>query len=149
MISPHIPLLRPTVILFPLLLLCPEGLPAQGFKWWQDENAQRKLELTADQSRRIEDIFQSVLPELRRRKRQLDSLEQELSRLVESAQEEKEDTMIALQVDRVEEARAELNKARTLMLLRIRRVLTPEQRAKLSTTHHDLARQRSGRRKPH
>ena len=53
-------------------------------------------------------------PELVRRKKALDEVERELSRVVESSSD---DSVIALQVDRVEEKRAELNKARTLMLL--------------------------------
>jgi type II secretory pathway component PulL len=33
---------------------------AQGFKWWQ--NDRYRTEFTAEQSRRLEEIFQSTLP---------------------------------------------------------------------------------------
>ncbi len=137
---------RATVLVCGLLMVLPSVVAAQGFRWWQDENARTKLGITSDQSRRIEEIFRSVRPELGRQKKALDAVELELSRLVESAED---DAAIALQVDRVEEARAELNKTRTLMLLRMRKVLTPEQRASLSSTHRELEREyreRSGRR---
>jgi Spy/CpxP family protein refolding chaperone len=120
-------------------LLARPPLEAQAFKWWQDEAAQRHLGLTSDQSRRIEDIFQAARPELHRAKTQLDSLEAELGRAVERA----EDAVIAQQVGRVEDARAALSKARTMMLLRIRRVLTADQRVKLEALHKQHKQKRS------
>ena len=41
----------------------------------------------------------------------------------------------ARQVEQVEQKRAELNKARTVMLYRMRRVLTPEQNVKLQAEY--------------
>lgn len=110
-----------------------------GFKWWQDEMAQRKIGLSTDQSKRIEEVFQAALPELRRAKKQLDAVEKDLSRLVDSP-----DAALIQQVDRVEAARADLNKARTLMLLRIRRILTADQRVRLEALHQGRAREHSG-----
>jgi Spy/CpxP family protein refolding chaperone len=56
---------------------------------------------------------------------------------------------VVRQVDRVEAIRASMNKERTLMLLRMRQVLSPEQRAKLGTLHDqwekDHRRQRGDR----
>jgi Spy/CpxP family protein refolding chaperone len=121
-------------------LLMPLPLEAQAFKWWQDEAAQRHLGLTAEQSRRIEDIFRAARPELHRAKNQLDGLEAELGRTVEGA----DDAAIAQQVGRVEDARADLNKVRTMMLLRIRRVLSTDQRVKLAALH----KQRHNQRRP-
>ena len=43
------------------------------------------------------------------------------------------------QVNTVEGARAELNKARTMMLLRMRRVLTTDQWAKLTALHEPMS----------
>ena len=118
------------------LLIASSALQGQGFKWWRDESVQRKLGLTPEQTRRIDDVFQNALPELRRAKRGLDDLERELSRQVEST----DDAGLLQQVDRVEAARAVLNKARTVMLLRIRRVLTADQRVKFEAL--DQARKR-------
>ena len=39
---------------------------AQGFKWWQSEMFKRELGLTADQSAKIEAIFQTWLGSLGR-----------------------------------------------------------------------------------
>lgn len=115
------------------VLLGQESAQAQGSKWWQDETIQRKLALTLDQSRRIEDVFQSAVPDLRRNKHQLDAVETELARLVEGGGAE--DAVLVQQVDRVEEARAELNKTRSVMLLRMRRILSTDQCVKLDAIH--------------
>ena len=51
------------------------------------------------------------------------------------------------QVDSVESARAELNKSRTMMLLRMRRVLTTDQWAKFTALHQ--AAEKFGRDREH
>jgi Spy/CpxP family protein refolding chaperone len=43
-----------------------------------------------------------------------------------------DEALVVKQVDRVESIRAHMNKTRTLMLLRMRQVLTPQQRVKLN-----------------
>jgi Spy/CpxP family protein refolding chaperone len=111
---------------------------AQG-KWWQSERFQRELQLNADQISRIEEVFQAAIPELRQQKKALDRLETELSRLIDTSDDE---TAVMHEADRVEAARAELSKARTRMLLRIRRVLTAEQRVKLGALHEEWERER-------
>ncbi len=106
---------------------------AQRFAWWRDEGVQRRLGLATEQTRRLEEVFTGALPDLKRGKRQLDTAEQELARLVEGA----DDATLTLQVDRVEAARSDLNRTRTMMLLRMRRVLSGEQRARLDTIHKE------------
>src|SRR5262245_27233878 len=106
-------------------LLCLTALPAsaQGFKWWQDEDFRRELVLTVEQSTRLEEIFQKSLPTLRTRVDTLDKAQKEFDRLVEKA----DDGAVLQQVNVVENCRAELNKARVTMLLRMRRSLTADQ----------------------
>lgn len=104
---------------------------AQGFKWWQDEQFKRELGLTTEQSARLEEIFQKSLPSLRRQKEALDRAQAEFDRLVERG----DDATVMEQVSAVEGARAELNKARTIMLLRMRRSLTTDQWAKFTALH--------------
>ena len=116
--------------------------PTQGFTWWREESVQRKLSLNGDQVQRIEDVFQSARPELRRTKRQLDEAEGDLSRVADTSAG---DAALAQQVDRVEAARSALNKARTLMLLRIRRILTTDQRVKIDALHKEREREHAGR----
>ena len=99
---------------------------AQGFKWWQSETFRRELSLTQDQSTKIEAVFQKTLPVLRQQKDALDKAEADFNQMVEAS----DDAQVMAQVSVVEAARSELNKSRTMMLLRMRRVLTPDQRVK-------------------
>ena len=99
---------------------------AQGFKWWQSDTFRHELGLTQDQSTRIEAIFQQTLPGLRKQKGALDKAEADFNQMVEAS----DDAQVMAQVGVVEAARSELNKSRTMMLLRMRRVLTPDQRVK-------------------
>ena len=99
---------------------------AQGFKWWQSDTFTRELGLTTDQSSKIEAIFQATVPVLRRQKDALDKAEADFNQMIEAS----DDAQVMAQVGVVEAARSELNKSRTMMLLRMRRVLTPDQRVK-------------------
>lgn len=114
-----------------LLLACAASLHAQsfGFAWWRDAEFQHDLALTADQVSRIEGVFQGTVPTLRAKKVELDQQEDELSRLVGANADE---ALVTKQVDKVEAIRSHMNKMRTLMLLHMRQVLTPDQRVKLN-----------------
>jgi Spy/CpxP family protein refolding chaperone len=103
-----------------------------GFPWWRDAQFQRDLTLTADQSTRIDAVFQQAIPTLRQKKTELDAQEEELSRMIAANADE---STVTRQVDKVEAIRADMNKGRTLMLLRMRQVLSPEQRVKLNKLH--------------
>ena len=103
-----------------------------GFPWWRDAQFQRDLSLTSDQTTRIENLFQSTVGALRAKKAELDTQEDELSRLIASNADE---AVVVKQVDKVEAIRSNLNKMRTLQLLRMRQVLTPDQRTKLNKIH--------------
>lgn len=94
--------------------------------WWRQYR--RTLGLTEEQSRRIDTVVENTMPIFRQKGNDLREQEEELSRLIMTDVDE---GAIARQADRVETLRAILNKNRTLMLVRIRAVLTPEQRAKL------------------
>jgi Spy/CpxP family protein refolding chaperone len=126
------------------LFLCIAPLPAlaQGFKWWHSDKFKEQLQLTDDQIARIEDVFEAALPEFRQHKKTLDRLEEELSRLIDTADE----PVVMQHADRVEAERAALSKARTLMLVRIRRVLSVDQRAKLAELHQEWERNRKRQR---
>ena len=113
---------------------------AQRGKWWQDDRFRRELGLTPEQSTRLEEIFQKTQPTLRQRMQALDQAEKEFDRLVETG----DDESVLDHVEIVETARAELNKTRTMMLLRMRRSLTTDQWAKFTA----LADQRNRDRTP-
>jgi Spy/CpxP family protein refolding chaperone len=108
-----------------------------GFPWWRDAQFQLELSLTSDQTARIENVFQSTISQLRAKKAELDQQEDELSRLIATNADE---PLVVRQVDRVEAIRSHLNKMRTLQLLHIRQVLTPEQRVKLNKMHEQWER---------
>ena len=126
-----------------LAFAAPVRAQSFGFPWWRDAQFQKELGLTADQSKRIDDIFQSTVPVLRHKKEELDQQEAELSRLIAANADEQ---AVTRQVDRVEALRSHLNKNRTLLLLHIRQVLTPDQRAKLNKLYEERVKDhRSGR----
>jgi len=110
-------------------LAAPGQAQGFGFPWWRDAQFQKELSLSTDQSSRIDSLFQSTMPSLRHKKEELDAEEAELSRLIAANADEQS---VTRQVDRVEAIRSHLNKARTLLLLHIRQVLTPDQRTKLN-----------------
>jgi Spy/CpxP family protein refolding chaperone len=115
-----------------LALVLSGSVDAQSFAWWKSEQFQKDLALTADQSTRIDEVFQTTLPKLRQQKEELDRQETELSKLIAADSDE---LQVAKQIDRVEAARSQLNKMRTLMLLHMRQLLTPDQRTRFNTLH--------------
>jgi len=106
--------------------------------WWKSEEVVKELGLTADQSARIDKIFQATRPELRQEYDELDRLEAKLSRLIDG--DTIDETALARQIDRVETARANANKTRSLMLWRMRQVLTADQRVRLKALQAKLER---------
>lgn len=116
----------------------------QRRKWWLDEKLKAELGLSAQQSADVEAAFQGAIPKLKAAKEQLDVLEAELSRLIRERVADEQ--TVAAQVDRVEAARAELSKARTLMLYRMHRILSPEQNARLQEMHDRWQKERRSRR---
>ena len=74
----------------------------------------------------------------------LDEAQAQFDRLVEKA----DDATVMAQVTTVEAARAEVNKARTMMLLRMRRSLTTDQWAKFTALHEASTRDRDRERTP-
>jgi Spy/CpxP family protein refolding chaperone len=116
-------------LLVTMALTAPLHGQSFGFPWWRDAQFQRDLSLTSDQSARIDAVFQKTIPSLRDKRTELDAQEEELSRMIAANADE---ALVVKQVDRVESIRAHMNKTRTLMLLRMRQVLTPEQRVKLN-----------------
>ena len=116
-----------------LIVAGPTPAAAQGFKWWQTERFQKELALTAEQITRIEGIYQTTEPLLRAQKQAFDRREEKLSKTIADP---KSDEPAVLQAsDRLEAARTELSRTRTLMVFRIRRVLTDEQNVKITAMH--------------
>jgi Spy/CpxP family protein refolding chaperone len=119
-------------VVFVLALAAPIHGQSFGFPWWKDAQFQKELTLTADQSARIDLVFQSAMSTLRPKKEELDRQEAELSRLIATNADE---AVVSFQVDKVEAIRTSMNKQRTLMLLHMRQVLSPDQRVRLNKLH--------------
>jgi Spy/CpxP family protein refolding chaperone len=127
--------LLPAVFL--LALAAPLHGQSFGFAWWKDPQFQHELGLSADQSARIDAIFQAAISQLRPKKQELDQQEDLLSQQIVAGADE---ALVSKQVDRVEAIRSHMNKMRTLMLLKERQVLTPDQRVKLNKLHEQWER---------
>jgi Spy/CpxP family protein refolding chaperone len=114
----------------------PGGQDRRPPRWWADEPERTELGITDQQSAAIEQIWR--LKELRER---LDQLEETMSQMIRDAADE---AAVMAHVDKVESTRTEANKARVLMLYRMNRVLTPEQRIKLKAMHDRRESSRRG-----
>lgn len=118
-----------------VVLALPAVASAQG-RWWQSDRFQKELGLTPEQITRIEGIYQSARPLLRAQKEAFDRREDKLSKVI--ADPKSDEAMVVQATDRLEAARNEMGRTRTLMIFRIRRVLTDEQHVKLNAMHeHD------------
>lgn len=99
-------------------------------RWWRNQNTAQNLGLTADQQKKMDDIFQQHRLRLIDLNAALEKEEVTLEPLV--SDDTLDDAKITTQIDRVAQARAELEKANGRMLLGIRKVLTPEQWRRLN-----------------
>ena len=120
-------------------------------RWWQSDEVKTLLDLTEDQSTRLDTIFRKMLPQARESMRRLNAEEARLSQLIEDMEVEEID--VTRQIDRVEAARSELSKSRILMVFRMHRVLGDAQRDALhewqesdATTGRPEPRRRNQRR---
>jgi Spy/CpxP family protein refolding chaperone len=93
--------------------------------------------LTTDQTARLNAIFESTVPELRQDREELERLEAKLSRMIQD--DRMDEPSLVRQIDRVETARANGNKTRSLMLMRMYRVLTREQRTRFDQLSKEWA----------
>ena len=98
-------------------------------RWWNNSEMAQKLNLTADQQKRMDDIFQQSRLKLVDLNAALQKAELTLEPLL--AVDQPDESKVLAQIDRVAQARAELEKANARMLLGIRRVLNQEQWKKL------------------
>ncbi|MEI6670270.1 MAG: hypothetical protein WCP29_19160 [Acidobacteriota bacterium] len=113
---------------------------AFSFKWWQDARFKTELTLAVDQCRRAEDVYQAILPRMTADKEELDRLERRLSEVIATGVLPEAD--VVKLIDQAETARAQLGKARTLMIYRLRQILTPDQRLKMKALHDEWEKQR-------
>jgi antitoxin component HigA of HigAB toxin-antitoxin module len=98
-------------------------------KWWKDSELMRKIGVSDEQVQKIEKIFQDHRLNLIDLHAALEKQEAILEPLIEADQPD--EAQVISQIDKVAQARANLEKSNAQMLLAIRRVLTVEQWKKL------------------
>jgi Spy/CpxP family protein refolding chaperone len=111
-------------------------------KWWIDPELRTELGITDQQSAALDQVWQKSLPHRTDSRDRLEKLDAVLQKLILEAADE---ATVTAQLDRVEAARSDANKARVLMLYRMNKLLTQEQRARLDAKVKAM-RERDGRR---
>ena len=104
-------------------------LPGPGGRWWSNPEMAQKLGVTADQQKKMDDIFQQYRLRLIDLNASLQKQELLMEPMLKADQPD--ETTVLTQIDKVAQARAELEKSDARMLLAIRRVLTADQWEKL------------------
>jgi Spy/CpxP family protein refolding chaperone len=119
----------------------PDGMPGMGphrppmeramgpggdhGRWWNEQKAIDKLKLTDTQRKAMDDIYQQHRVTLVDLHAALEKEELAMEPLIQADQPN--EARVLQQIDKVAQARAELEKANARMLLGIRRQLSPEQ----------------------
>jgi Spy/CpxP family protein refolding chaperone len=115
-------------------------------RWWKNPQMVEKLGVTADQQTKMDDIFQQHRLKLIDVTAAVEREEVTLEPMM--AADQPDEAKILAQIDKVAQARAELEKANARMLLGIRRILTPDQWKKLQAETPRAGRGPGGQQPP-
>jgi Spy/CpxP family protein refolding chaperone len=116
-------------------------------KWWKRPRVARELGLTAEQSEKIEKVFVNARPHLIDLKGDLEKRQLDLQVAMDDKSSDRAD--VEKKIDAVENARKQLQKARALMILDMKQVLTPEQWTRLMQMREEARdRRRQTRNEP-
>ncbi len=102
-------------------------------KWWIDPKLRAELGIIDQQSAAVEQVWQKSMPTLLDGRERLEKLEDALSQMTQ--RDGSDEGAVIAQIERVENLRAELAKGRTLMIYRMNKILTVDQRAKVKAMH--------------
>ena len=98
---------------------------APSWRFWDDKKTIKSLNLRPDQQKRMDDLFDSSKDNL---VSLYGNLQHEQLRYNSMSREDMQDeTKVFAQIDRVTQARADLEKARAHLLLQIRKEMDPQQ----------------------
>ncbi|HVG27588.1 MAG TPA: hypothetical protein VM865_08285 [Acidobacteriaceae bacterium] len=98
-------------------------------RWWDDKHFSKQLQLRPEQQRRMDTIFEQNRTTLLKR---FETLEQEEQRMGELTHARTlDESALFAQIDRVAQARADLEKANTHLLFQIRSEMDADQLSKL------------------
>ena len=102
-------------------------------RWWDDKHFAKQLKLTEDQQRHMDAIFEQNRPMLLKR---YESLQQEEQRMEELTHAKTlDETALFAQIDRIEQARADLGKATLHYQVQLRNELDQDQISRLEDQH--------------
>jgi protein CpxP len=101
------------------------GPRGEHARWWNDPHAVEKFKLTDSQRKSMDDIYQQHRITLVDLHATLEKAELAMEPMMQ--EDQPDEGKILAQIDRVAQARAELEKANARMLLDLRKQLTPEQ----------------------
>jgi Spy/CpxP family protein refolding chaperone len=99
--------------------------PGPGGKWWDNPEMARRVGITSDQKKKMDDVFTQGRLKLIDLRAALEKDEVQIEALMQGPQ--LDDSKILPMIDRIAQDRAELEKADARLLLGIRHILTPEQ----------------------
>lgn len=127
-------------VLVGVLLLTGSASGQQAVRWWTDPGARARLRLTTEQSSALDRIYQSLIPERIENADEVKKLTTQLDTLLQSptATEGQVNALAA----RLGAAQARRNVTRTLILFRMRNVLTSKQREELKAMNDEQRRAR-------
>jgi hypothetical protein len=113
-------------------------------RWWQSPETRARLGLTDTQSRELATVYEGVLPERTRLAEKVARLNAKLDEALFSSAATEDD--IKALADQVASVEAQRRRVRFLMLYRMRRILTADQRAMLRKMYDDGRREDRRRR---
>jgi Spy/CpxP family protein refolding chaperone len=116
--------------------------PGPGGRWWNDQAMVDKLGLSEDQRKNMDDILLQHRERLIDLRATLEKSELDLEPLMGA--DTPNESQILAQIDKVAQARAELEKANARFLLAIRAKLTPDQYRQLQAAHAEHRQMRHG-----
>jgi Spy/CpxP family protein refolding chaperone len=98
-------------------------------RWWDDKSYARSLKLRPEQQTRMDAIFEQNRPTLASHYDELRQAESQMEQLTKAPK--LDEGALFIQIDRVKQARAELDKVYTHMLLQIRKEMDADQITRL------------------
>jgi len=100
-----------------------------GQRWWDDKSFAKSLKLRPEQQTRMDAIFEQNRTALVSRYQTLEQAESQMDRILKDPR--LDEATLFTQIDRIAQARADLEKANTHYLLQLRKEMDPDQIARL------------------
>ena len=102
-------------------------------KWWRNPELRAEFAITDAQSTELDRIFHSFYASLKSGTADVDRYHKDVSKMMAEGSSSEVDVLHA--IDKLEAAKASLARTRMLMLYRMYRVLSPDQRIKVKRYH--------------